>query len=215
MPQKAVDAFLSSVTPFIRRPEDVISDDIATLLALVEKWQRVQNLVSRETPGDLWQRHVLDSLQLLPLIGDARQILDLGSGGGFPALPLAIALKGRDTALTLIESNGRKCAFLNAAKRELGLAIHVKQSRIEAIAPESLPVPDVITARALAPLPLLLGYAARFAGPHTRVLLHKGREYGEELAQVDSALRTSVVVKESLTDPEAVILEWPSLFQRP
>lgn len=212
MSKRNVEALLNALDGSLSRSVSDIVADLGSLLELVEKWQRVQNLVSRETPGDLWQRHVLDSLQLLPKLAGARQVLDLGSGGGFPALPLATALKGGTTAFTLVESNGRKCAFLNAAKRELNLVIHVKQARIEAVSPESLPSPDVITARALASLPVLLGYARRFAGPHTRVVLHKGREYGDELAQVDSALRGSVVVNESLTDPEAVILEWTSLF---
>lgn len=184
----------------------------------VERWQRVQNLVSRETPGDLWSRHILDSLQLLPLIGPQTgplTMLDIGSGGGFPAIPLAIALKGRDFSMHLIESNARKGAFLRAMARDFDLPLTVHTARIEAVDPQTLGPIDLVTSRALAPLPLLLRYVHRFWGPSTRALLHKGREFGEELQQADSDWVYDVLKHQSATDENAVILDITALHPRP
>lgn len=183
----------------------------------VERWQRVQNLVSRETPGDLWSRHILDSLQLLPLLGAQTgpiTLLDIGSGGGFPSIPLAIALKGRDFSMHLIESNARKGAFLRAMAREFDLPVTVHTARIEAVDPGLLGSIDLITSRALAPLPLLLRYVHRFWGPTTRALLHKGREFREELQQADSDWVYDVLKHQSATDENAVILDFTALHPR-
>lgn len=198
---------------FDRDPQAVL-DDLDALAGIVSRWQRVQNLVSRETLPDLWRRHILDSLQLLPLLPTQQEItvLDLGSGGGFPSLPLAIALKGTSARLHLVESNGRKCAFLKAATRELALPVVVHQARIEAVS--SLGPVDVITARALAPLPLLFVYLHRFWGETTRALLHKGREYGEEMKQADSAWVANVLIHRSRVDRAGVILEIKALAPR-
>ncbi|WP_127143755.1 16S rRNA (guanine(527)-N(7))-methyltransferase RsmG [Pelagibacterium montanilacus] len=198
-----------------REPADVQTELVA-LVGLLGRWQRVQNLVSRETLDDAWIRHVLDSLQLLPLIPEGPlRIVDIGSGGGFPALPLAIALKAAPVRLHLLEANARKCAYLNAAKRELGLDIAVHCGRIESIPAEAVGGPaDVLTARALAPLDVLFGYLEPFWGPQTRALLHKGREYGEEIAKADSVWRFDVVHHRSKTDAQGAILEIANLSRR-
>ena len=200
-----------------RRPS-AIFDDLKSFVQLMQKWQKVQNLVSRETPGDLWDRHILDSLQLLPLIGDSEgrlNILDIGSGGGFPAIPLAIALKGRDFSMQLIESNSRKCAFLRAAAREFDLPVTVHTARIEALDPQEIGRIDLFTSRALAPMPLLLSYIHRFWQPEARALLHKGREFGEELKSADSDWVYDVLKHRSATDENGVILEISGLRPKP
>nr|WP_281389739.1 16S rRNA (guanine(527)-N(7))-methyltransferase RsmG [Pelagibacterium limicola] len=185
--------------------------------ASLEKWQHMQNLVSRETVGALWERHILDSLQLLPLIEahiaaqTPARIVDIGSGGGFPALPLAIALKNRPVHLHLIESRTRKCAFLKAIVRELGLPATVHAQRIEEVDIAEMGAVHVLTARALAGLPMLFGYLAHFWQPGTTAFLHKGREYGEEMREADSVWRTAVVKHQSIVDPQGVILEISSL----
>lgn len=192
-----------------RRPS-AIFDDLKSFMQLMQKWQKVQNLVSRETPGDLWDRHILDSLQLLPLIGASEgrlNILDIGSGGGFPAIPLAIALKGRDFSMQLIESNSRKCAFLRAAAREFDLPVTVHTARIEALDPQEIGRIGLFTSRALASMPLLLSYIHRFWQPEARALLHKGREFGEELKSADSDWLYDVLKHQSATDKDGVILE--------
>lgn len=198
---------------FGRSLPDILAD-LERLCATLEKWQRMQNLVSRETVATVWERHILDSLQLLPLMEDhfheqaPANILDIGSGGGFPALPLAIALKERPVHLHLIESRSRKCAFLKAVVRDLNLAADVHAIRIEAVDIAAIGPIRGVTARALAPLELLFAYIEPFWRPlHTKAFLHKGREFGEELRQADSVWRSDVVKHPSKVDPQGVILE--------
>ncbi len=207
---------LATLTPYhdtFGRPAKEVLADLEQFCALVEKWQQMQNLVSRETVQALWQRHILDSLQLLPLISDhltgrsPSTIVDIGSGGGFPAVPLAIALKGLTVHTHLIESRSRKAAFLKTALRELALEARVHTARIEDVNPKELGRISVVTARALAPLPLLFSYLHHLWQPGAKAFLHKGREYGEELKQADSVWRYGVVKHQSKIDPQGVILE--------
>lgn len=216
---------LLDIAPDLPRDPKHVHAELIEFIDILQKWQRVQNLVSRETGDAFWRRHVLDSLQLLPIMSAyvrtcavseaeneqnfALRGVDLGSGGGFPSLPLAIALKGTGFDYHLYEANGRKCAFLNAVKRALMLPITVHNQRIEAEGDRN--PADFITSRALAPLPLLLGLVYRFWGPRSRALLHKGREFGEELREADSLWRFDVVSHRSRVDPDGVILEFTAL----
>ncbi|WP_421951826.1 16S rRNA (guanine(527)-N(7))-methyltransferase RsmG [Pelagibacterium sp.] len=196
---------------------EVISTQLHRFSHHLLRWQKVQNLVSRETPGDLWTRHILDSLQVLPLIGRISgplRILDIGSGGGFPAIPLAIALRDAEFSMHLIESNARKCAFLRATAREFDLPITVHTARIEAVPPETIGAVDLFTSRALAPLPLLLSYIHRFWSRNSRAILHKGRENGEELKSADSDWVYDVLKHQSATDKDGVLLEISHLRPR-
>lgn len=211
---------LADLEPFIAPMfgnVEVISTQLHRFSDHLLRWQKVQNLVSRETPGNLWTRHILDSLQILPLIGPVSgplRILDIGSGGGFPAIPLAIALQGQDFSMHLIESNTRKCAFLRATAREFDLPITVHTARIEAVSPETIGAVDLFTSRALAPLPLLLSYIHRFWSPESRAILHKGRENGEELKSADSDWVYDVLKHQSATDKDGVLLEISHLKPR-
>lgn len=214
MAQGKSELHIAAFQRHLGRRTEAVKTDLNAYVQLMRRWQTVQNLVSRETPGDLWQRHILDSLQLLPLIGDPAgpiRMLDIGSGGGFPAIPLAVALKGRDFSMHLIESNSRKCAFLRAAARAFTLPLSVHTARIEAVEPQSVGIVDIFTSRALAPMPLLLSYLHRFWSPASRALLHKGREFGEELKSADSDWLYDVLRHPSATDAEGVILEITNL----
>ena len=194
------------------RPLAEVAADLESYAQLLRKWQAVQNLVSRETLDDVWTRHFADSLQVLPLLRATDQsFLDLGSGGGLPALPLAIALKGSNRHFTLVEPNGRKVSFLRTVARELDLLITVEGRRSDQIDSRETPAPDVITSRALAPLPLLCGWMAPFFKPQTRAILHKGREHVEELAETVTRWDYDVLVTESDTDPSGVLLTLSNL----
>jgi 16S rRNA (guanine527-N7)-methyltransferase len=169
------------------------------------KWQKSINLVASGSLDDLWRRHMLDSAQLLtylpPQVGD---VVDMGTGAGFPGLVLAIL--GVST-VHLVESDARKCIFLNEAARAAGLEVGrnpiVHRSRIEDIRDLQA---DVVTARACAPLGQLLTYAEPFLGANSVCLFLKGGRVDEELTDAAKTWRMSVERFPSLSDPSGTIL---------
>ncbi len=142
-----------SLVPVSRETEDRLT----AYVDLLRRWQRIKNLVGASTLDTVWTRHIADSAQLVALAPDARAWVDLGSGAGFPGLVVAVLLRGRpDARVELIESNERKCAFLREAVRVTGAPARVHAGRIEAALPSVQQPVDIVTARALAPLPDLL-----------------------------------------------------------
>ncbi|MBO9588636.1 16S rRNA (guanine(527)-N(7))-methyltransferase RsmG [Devosia sp.] len=197
------------------RSLDEVGRDLESYVALLKKWQAVQNLVSRETLGAVWERHFADSLQVLSqLTAGDREFMDLGSGGGFPALPLAIASKGLDRHFVLVEPTARKVSFLRTVSRELRLNVTVIGRRSDEIDTRETPVPDVITSRALAALPLLCDWMEPFFAAKTRAILHKGREHVDELTESGAHWHYDVVVNKSDTDPGGVILTITNLKRK-
>lgn len=197
------------------RPAAEVAADLESYARLLAKWQSVQNLVSRETLTSVWTRHFADSLQVLPLLRESdRNFVDLGSGGGFPALPIAIATKGSGCRFTLVEPTSRKVSFLRTVARELDLSVVVDGRRSEQIDSRETPAADVITSRALASLPQLCAWMAPFFGPSTRAILHKGREHVEELAEADARWSFDVLVTRSDTDASGVLLTLSNLRAR-
>jgi 16S rRNA (guanine527-N7)-methyltransferase len=168
---------------------------------LLLRWNKTLNLIAPRDEGVMWQRHIDDSLQLVPLLpaGAARGV-DLGSGGGFPGLVLSIATGVR---FDLIEADRRKAAFLRSAVLETGAPAVVHACRIEVA--DVSPAP-VVTARALAPLARLLPLAARFLADDGACLLLKGAQVDRELADAQRGRRLSVRRVPSRTSPEGVIL---------
>ena len=145
--------------------------------ALVQRWNKSINLVSKGDRNVIWSRHVLDSLRLLPQIPKGvGHGIDLGSGGGFPGLVLALAT---GISFDLIESDNRKAAFLVEAQRMTSAPVRVHCARIESI---SLPPASLITARALAPLTTLLAYTHRLLRPEGVALFLKGARASQEIA---------------------------------
>jgi 16S rRNA (guanine527-N7)-methyltransferase len=140
---------------------------------LLLKWNKAVNLVSPSALGEFWRRHALDSWQVAAHLprGDIN-IIDLGSGAGFPGIAVAIELKRRGQGrATLVESAGKKANFLKRVARDLNLPVAVTTERAEALPAQ---IHDVVSARAFAPLPRLLAYAEPFWGPRTRGLFLKG-----------------------------------------
>ena len=179
-------------------------DRLGAYLDLLRRWQRTINLVAESTLADPWRRHILDSAQLARVWPDgAGRLVDLGSGAGLPGLVLAIM--GLPGATHLVESDKRKAAFLREAARAAGAAamVTVHACRIEAAPPI---VADVVTARALAPLPELLTHAERFATPGTVCLFPKGRGAEAELTAARRAWKMGLDRQPSLSDPEGQIL---------
>ncbi len=200
----------SAIAPYAQqfsRPLEQVGRDLESYANLLRKWQQVQNLVSRETLGQIWSRHFADSLQALALVSDQDKLfLDFGSGGGFPALPMAIASKGSTRHFVLIEPTARKVSFLRTVARELGLNVTVIGRRSDEIDSRETGIPDVITSRALAALPQLCDWMEPFFGPQTRAILHKGREHVEELAESRAQWLYDVLIRPSDTDASGVIL---------
>lgn len=175
--------------------------------AALTDWNARMNLVSPASLADLWRRHILDSAQLLSLLPEgARRIVDMGSGAGLPGLVLA-ALRPDGVGLetVLIESIEKKCAFLRAAAEAMGLAGQVRIIRGRAEDVTGLKA-DVVTARAMAPLDTLLGYAKRFADNKTRLLFPKGRTAADELTAARQNWTIEAEMIPSRTDGEAAII---------
>ncbi len=178
-------------------------DKLSAYEALLRQWQKTINLVAPSTLDAVWSRHFADSAQLLALApADAKSWLDLGSGAGFPGLVLAVMLAGRPGAkVTLVESDTRKAAFLAEVGRRTGAPVDIRPERIEKAATQSKLGPvDVITARALAPLPRLLDLAAPAFSAHTTGLFLKGREAGTEVDAARERWTFDGVLQPSVTD---------------
>jgi 16S rRNA (guanine527-N7)-methyltransferase len=149
------------------------------------RWNRTYNLTAIESPEEMITHHLLDSLSISPDLAGTR-IADVGTGAGLPGLPLAVANPSRQ--FTLIDSNGKKVRFVGHAARTLALGnVTALHARAETLRPQ-LPF-DTVTARALAPLPLLLDEVAPLCGPKTRVLAMKGRYPEVEVKEVPPSWR--------------------------
>ncbi|MEO3471095.1 16S rRNA (guanine(527)-N(7))-methyltransferase RsmG [Roseomonas sp. CAU 1739] len=184
-------------------PADAARDvRLAAFAELLLRWNATINLVSARTALELDQRHIADSLQLVPLLPAEGTIADLGSGGGLPGIVIAAALPDRE--MHLVESDRRKAAFLIEAAGTLKLPrVTVHAQRIEQA---RLPPVAAVTARALAPLDVLLGFAARFLAPGGTAILPKGRMAEQELTSATAHWHFKAERFESRTDPEATIL---------
>lgn len=179
---------------------------------IFRKWASVINLAAPSTLDDLWTRHIVDSAQLLGLRPDAVRWLDLGSGGGFPGIVTAILLKGRGKGhVDLVESAGKKAAFLRTVAAEMSLPVAVHSRRIETFTVSDLALPEVLTARALAPLPVLLGLASTWLCAGSIGLFQKGRDYPREVAQSRDEWSFDLIEHPSATETGASILEISAL----
>ena len=174
---------------------------LSALAGLLHAWSGTVNLIARGDLPFIWERHIADSLQLLPLVPPQGALVDLGSGAGFPGLVLAIA-SGR--AFHLVEADQRKAAFLREAARVTAAAVTVHAKRIDAL---DLPPARLITARALAPLPQLLLYCAPLLAPDGACLFLKGAAADVELTQAAGEWNMRVQRWASRTNPDAVILQ--------
>ncbi|MFK8032551.1 MAG: 16S rRNA (guanine(527)-N(7))-methyltransferase RsmG [Hyphomicrobiales bacterium] len=180
---------------------------------LLRDWQKAKNLVSDNTIQTLWQRHISDSYQLLALADKNANWLDIGSGAGLPGIVVAIGVhhslctNSPAGTVSLIEANGRKCAFLKAVSRETQIGAKVINGRIEEIPLEKLShTPDYITARALAPLPKLCGLISRFMGSETVALVHKGQDFASEIEEATKYWGFDVIQHPSRIEDGSVIL---------
>ncbi|MCA0273949.1 MAG: 16S rRNA (guanine(527)-N(7))-methyltransferase RsmG [Proteobacteria bacterium] len=174
--------------------------------ALLAKWNPAINLVAKGTLGEAWSRHFIDSAQVLSLAPpEARIWLDVGSGGGFPGMVVAIiaAELRPDLSITLVDSDLRKSAFLGEVARNTGVAVTINAVRAEELPPANA---DVMTARAFAPLTTLLSLASRHLNPQGRGIFLKGARHEAEVSDALESFRFDLQKVPSQTDPQAVIL---------
>lgn len=182
-------------------------DRLDALVVLLNKWNPAINLVSRSTLPQAWTRHIIDSAQLFMLCpADARIWADLGSGGGYPGLVIAIlaAELRPELRVVLVESDQRKATFLRQAIISLGLDARVEAARIETLLPLQA---DVLSARALASLDTLCGFADRHMVAGAIALFPKGANWRSEVAEAERQWRFTLDCTPSVTDAGAVILK--------
>ncbi|SRR5579859_655877 len=177
-------------------------DNLRLYADLLKKWQAKINLVGPATIPDLWRRHFLDSAQLFSHL-PAGPVLDLGSGAGFPGLVLAVLRGEGGDPIHLVESDGRKGAFLREAARLTKAPAIIHTSRIEALKPFDI---SAVTARALAPVAVLLGLAEAFLTPKVECLFLKGEKLEDELTEAGKDWKMTINRVPSVSDPNGFIL---------
>jgi 16S rRNA (guanine527-N7)-methyltransferase len=183
---------------------------------LFQKWAGTINLVAPSTIGDLWDRHIRDSLQIHTLSPLPAIWADLGSGGGFPGIVTAICLAERNAGwVHLVESNNKKAAFLRTVLQETGARGTVHAVRIEK-APDIIQECDRVSARALADLDQLFGYIEPWAirNAELKAYLHKGRDYRRELELSHRRWNLDLVIHQSIIEADSVILEVGGLMRK-
>lgn len=176
---------------------------------LFKKWNKTTNLAAPSTISEIWSRHIADSAQIFQLSPQPQTWVDLGSGGGLPGVVTAIFLAElNDGWVHLVESNNKKAAFLRVALAETGARGSVHPIRIEK-APEIIPHCDVISARALADLDLLLEYMHPWAkdSEKVRAFFNKGRDYQSEITKARGRWQFDLIKYSSVVEADSVVLE--------
>lgn len=181
------------------------TDQLKIYLDLLRKWSPRINLVSKASLDVAAERHFSDSLQLVELCPSAaRHWVDLGSGAGFPGAVVAIALAESDTRVTLVESDQRKAAFLRTVSRETNVPFNVVAERIESLEPLEA---DVLSARALAPVDVLLQFTNQHMKKSGTAFFPKGERWKNEIAHAEKQWRFSLEIHKSKTSANAAILQ--------
>jgi 16S rRNA (guanine527-N7)-methyltransferase len=174
---------------------------------LLLQWQKTTNLISPTTIPHVWTRHVADSLQLLDLAPNAKTWVDFGSGGGFPGIPVACVLADRPGAkVHLVESNGKKAAFLREAIRATGVPAMVHAQRIEDCGDSFGDKVDVVSARALASLNILCGQAFSLIARGAVGLFPKGQDVAAELTEAAKYWKIEAETVPSRTSPDGSVV---------
>ncbi|MEP1207092.1 MAG: 16S rRNA (guanine(527)-N(7))-methyltransferase RsmG [Rhizobiaceae bacterium] len=205
-------ALISEVKSVSRETQQRLTD----FHDLLVQWQAKINLIAPSTIGQIWQRHIADSVQIFQALEGADAVVDIGSGAGFPGLVIAILLAEEGAGrVDLVESNGKKCAFMNAVirqagLRDAGLEIQVINQRIEKALPE-LAVPEIVTARALAPLKDLLTLTESYLSQGAIGVFPKGQDHQEEIRQAQRHWQFDCAISGSRLQDQSVVLKISAL----
>lgn len=199
------------LTPVSRETEKRLDKLVDALLL----WQQRMNLVAASTLPHIWTRHIADSLQLVALAPEARVWVDFGAGGGFPGLPIACALVDKSgVQVHLVESNGKKAAFLREAVRITGVSAQVHQQRAEKFGESFQETVHAVTARALAPLKTLCDQAFPLIARGAIGLFPKGQDVEAELTEAAKYWSIEAEKVPSKTSPDGCIVVIRSLQAR-
>lgn len=217
MPQQPISDDIRQVEAILDVSRET-SARLETFVSLVRKWQPVENLISPTTLPHIWARHVADGAELYELFPKTMRFADLGTGAGFPGMVLAILGAGRPGFhVELVESNQRKCAFLRTAIRKTGAAATVHHGRVEQVVPmlwqDGVNLNDCVTARALAPLSTLIGYALPQLARGAFAAFHKGEDWQREVEEARQLWDFSLAVHPSRRR-EGAILEISDVRQK-
>lgn len=203
MPSNKELKLLQSIYPL----NDITIGKLALYHKILLQWQSKTNLVAPSTLEYFWERHVADSLQILALYPDVKYWTDIGSGGGFPGMVLAIMLGQRGAGnVNMIESIQKKCAFLRKVANETNAAAKIYANRIESSA-KQFTESEAISARALASLEKLLELTEGHIVGSRFAVFHKGRDYRREIEECNGKWKFDLVIQNSEIDAESVILE--------
>ncbi len=203
MTADAFDALVKVAGPVSRETFSLLTAFVDRFL----RWNKITNLVASSTVDEIWLRHIHDSAQLSALAPKARIWVDLGSGGGFPGLVMAMLL--RDTpgaSVHLVESNRKKTSFLQSIVGEFGLPATVHSRRVEETY-KSIGMVDAVSSRALASLQQLLALSEPWLSAGGRGYFHKGRDYRREIKESLPAWRFELIEHPSAIESQSVILE--------
>ena len=178
--------------------------DLEAYRVLLTDWNENMNLVGPSALAEFWPRHVFDSAQLLRLVPEAKTWADLGAGAGFPGLVLAILLKDvPDAKIHLVESMAKRCRFLSEAAQKLAVPVQIHNARAEDLGIRV----DIVTARACAPLPRLLGYAEPYLRRGATGLFLKGQDVVAELTEAAKCWKFEAELSASSSHPDGRILQ--------
>ena len=182
---------------------------IEDFISILKNYNSHTNLVGKSTVDNVWLIHILDSIQILPLISHkGLSILDMGSGAGFPGILLSIM--GYQN-VTLVDSNNKKTKFLDLVKKELNININIKLGRLESFNNVNF---DVITSRALANLPKLLTYSQKFIKKNSVLIFLKGKAVNEEIIEAKKKWNFQFIKKQSISDPRGTVLMIKDLLKK-
>jgi 16S rRNA (guanine527-N7)-methyltransferase len=185
-------------------------------VSLLLTWQSRINLISSNTSDQIWSRHILDSLQLIDLVDEWQDWVDIGSGAGFPGLIVAIAAAEQSNRkVWLVESNYKRCAFLREAARATGANVQIVNQKIESAADQLPPTPDIVSARAVAPLSQLFEMAYPLLKTGGVGLFPKGQDVESELTAAAKYWRFGAALTASITDSDGRIVAVSDLQPQP
>ena len=188
-------------------PRETI-DRLETYHRVLCKWQKAINLISQSTLENAWERHFLDSVQLVSLIDNhKKRVIDIGSGAGFPGMVLAIM----GYQVTLVESDARKVAFLREVANQTAIDVDIINKRVESL---DIGVFDIVTSRACASLQKLLGYSHPFFHADTLGIFHKGEKLSQELAEARQAWDFSYKTTPSIIENTSSLVQISALQEK-